>query len=144
MAWDPQVYAVHGAFVPGLANAAFDLLGSAPGERILDLGCGDGVLTERIVAAGATVVGVDADPAMVAAAFDMIFKTGNDPASTNMRNAWPKRKSPTRTLAWLPQIMRAVLRPRLVPLSSTTSSCNSVAVCMNSTAAATRTCQEPG
>ena len=68
MAWDPQAYAVHGAFVPSLANAAFDLLGSAPGERILDLGCGDGVLTERIVAAGATVVGVDADPAMVAAA----------------------------------------------------------------------------
>ncbi len=68
MAWDPQAYAVHGAFVPGLANAAFNLLGAAPGERILDLGCGDGVLTARLVAAGSTVVGIDADPAMVAAA----------------------------------------------------------------------------
>ncbi len=68
MAWDPHAYAAHAAFVPALGNAAFDLLGAAAGERILDLGCGDGVLTERIVAAGATVVGIDADPGMVAAA----------------------------------------------------------------------------
>jgi 2-polyprenyl-3-methyl-5-hydroxy-6-metoxy-1,4-benzoquinol methylase len=40
----------------------------SPGERILDLGCGDGVLTEKIVAAGAVVAGVDAAPDMVAAA----------------------------------------------------------------------------
>src|SRR5262249_23222673 len=38
------------------------------GERILDLGCGDGVLTERIVTVGAAVVAVDAAPDMVAAA----------------------------------------------------------------------------
>src|SRR5207244_11766928 len=39
-----------------------------PGERILDLRCGDGVLTEMIAAAGASVVAVDAAPDMVAAA----------------------------------------------------------------------------
>ncbi len=38
------------------------------GERILDLGCGDGELTEKIAAAGARVVGVDSSPGMVAAA----------------------------------------------------------------------------
>src|SRR6516165_9791284 len=40
----------------------------SPGELILDLGCGDGELTEKIVAAGAAVVAVDAAPDMVAAA----------------------------------------------------------------------------
>jgi len=45
-----------------------DLLKPLRGERILDLGCGDGVLTEKIAEAGASVVGVDAGPDMVAAA----------------------------------------------------------------------------
>src|SRR5690606_272790 len=44
------------------------LLAPKPGERILDLGCGDGALTARIAAAGADVVGVDCCPDMVAAA----------------------------------------------------------------------------
>jgi len=68
VAWDPTAYATHAAFVPALGTAVFDLLAPATGERILDLGCGDGVLTERLVGAGAAVVGVDADRAMVAAA----------------------------------------------------------------------------
>jgi hypothetical protein len=45
-------------------------------------------------------------------------------------------KSPTRTLAALPNIALAVRRPRLSADSSTTSSCSSVAVWMNSTVAA--------
>jgi trans-aconitate methyltransferase len=44
------------------------LLAPQPGEAILDLGCGDGALTEKIAAAGALVTGVDASPGMVAAA----------------------------------------------------------------------------
>ena len=68
MAWDPAAYATHAAFVPALGNAVFDLLAPAAGERILDLGAGDGVLTERLVAAGAAVVAIDADSGMVAAA----------------------------------------------------------------------------
>lgn len=38
------------------------------GERVLDLGCGDGAFTEKVVATGADVVGVDASVDMVAAA----------------------------------------------------------------------------
>jgi SAM-dependent methyltransferase len=66
--WDPALYAAHASFVPALGAPVLGLLAPQPGERILDLGCGDGVLTEKLVAAGASVVGIDADPAMVAAA----------------------------------------------------------------------------
>ena len=66
--WDPQGYARHAGFVPELGAPVVELLAPRPGERILDLGCGDGVLSERIVALGATVVGIDGSPEQVAAA----------------------------------------------------------------------------
>jgi trans-aconitate methyltransferase len=66
--WDPDTYARHGRFVSDLGAGVVDLLAPRPGERILDLGCGDGALTERLVAAGAEVVAVDASPEQVAAA----------------------------------------------------------------------------
>ena len=66
--WEPGDYARNAAFVPALGAPVLALLDPKPGERILDLGCGDGVLTEKIVAAGADVVGVDASDTMVAAA----------------------------------------------------------------------------
>lgn len=66
--WLAARYAENAAFVPALGAPVLDLLAPRPGERILDLGCGDGVLSERIAAAGAAVVAVDAGPDMVAAA----------------------------------------------------------------------------
>ncbi|HUN85404.1 MAG TPA: methyltransferase domain-containing protein [Terracidiphilus sp.] len=66
--WDPQAYAKNGAFVHGLAGEVLEWLAAQPGERILDVGCGDGQLTERIAASGAAVRGVDASPQMIAAA----------------------------------------------------------------------------
>ncbi len=66
--WDPQAYGRNGAFVHGLAGGVLELLAAQPGERILDLGCGDGQLTQRIAATGASVAGVDASPEMAAAA----------------------------------------------------------------------------
>lgn len=66
--WDPADYARVGGFVAALGAAALDLLDPQPGERILDVGCGDGALSRGIVARGATVLGIDNSPEMVAAA----------------------------------------------------------------------------
>lgn len=66
--WSAQRYAATAHFVPAFGAPVVDLLAPQPGERILDLGCGDGVLTAKIAAAGAQIVAVDAAPDMVAAA----------------------------------------------------------------------------
>jgi SAM-dependent methyltransferase len=66
--WDPAAYAENASFVHGLAGGVVEWLASHTGERILDLGCGDGQLTERLAETGAIVTGADADPRMVEAA----------------------------------------------------------------------------
>lgn len=66
--WDPAAYAENAGFVHGLAGGVLEWLAPQAGERILDLGCGDGQLTERLAESGAIVSGVDADPRMVEAA----------------------------------------------------------------------------
>ena len=66
--WDAADYARVGAFVAELGVAALDLLDPQPGERILDVGCGEGTLTKKIIERGATVLGIDNSPEMIAAA----------------------------------------------------------------------------
>ena len=66
--WSPADYKQHAAFVPALGAPMLGVLAPQAGERILDLGCGDGVLTAQIVESGAKVVGVDASPDMITAA----------------------------------------------------------------------------
>jgi trans-aconitate methyltransferase len=66
--WDASRYAGNGRFVALLAESLVDALDPKPGERILDLGCGDGFLTQRVAESGAIVVGVDSSPQMIAAA----------------------------------------------------------------------------
>lgn len=66
--WVAADYAANAGFVPALGAPVLDLLAPQAGERILDLGCGDGVLTARIAEAGAQVVGVDASDTLIAAA----------------------------------------------------------------------------
>jgi trans-aconitate methyltransferase len=66
--WNTDAYATNGRFVANLASDVVSLLSPKPGERILDLGCGDGALTEQIAATGAIVTGVDNSPTMLTAA----------------------------------------------------------------------------
>lgn len=66
--WRAARYDANARFVSDLGAPVVDLLAPQAGERILDLGCGDGALTEALVAAGAEVLGVDASPDMIAAA----------------------------------------------------------------------------
>lgn len=68
--WQAERYAAHAGFVPELGLPVLQLLDARPGERILDLGCGDGVLSARLTALGCRVVGIDASPDMVRAARD--------------------------------------------------------------------------
>jgi SAM-dependent methyltransferase len=98
--WDAADYARVGRFVSDLGGAALDLLDPQVGERILDVGCGDGALTHKIVERGAEVVGVDNSPGLVAAAraigidviemdaADMTFDAQFDAAFTNAALHW--------------------------------------------------------
>lgn len=66
--WNPAAYGSGAKFVSELGREVADLLAPEPGERILDIGCGDGRLTEYIASRGAQMVGVDSSPEMVEAA----------------------------------------------------------------------------
>ena len=66
--WSAAAYAANARFVADLGMDVVELLAPRIGERILDLGCGDGALTEKIAALGPEVVGLDASPSLLAAA----------------------------------------------------------------------------
>lgn len=67
--WDAAAYARNARFVADYGREVAELLDARSHERILDLGCGDGALTEYIAQdASLVVVGVDASPELIVAA----------------------------------------------------------------------------
>ncbi len=79
--WDAEKYKQDFMFVPEYGAALLDLLDAAPGAQVVDLGCGNGALTEQLAARGYDVVGLDASPEMLALARkahpELAFRPGN-------------------------------------------------------------------
>mmetsp|Transcript_16853 Transcript_16853/g.36669 ORF Transcript_16853/g.36669 Transcript_16853/m.36669 type:complete len:290 (+) Transcript_16853:105-974(+) len=67
--WDAERYQDQHSYVYEYGSSLLQVLDPRPGERILDLGCGTGELTDEIRTLGAAdVLGIDADAEMIATA----------------------------------------------------------------------------
>jgi trans-aconitate methyltransferase len=66
--WDSALYDDRHSFVWKKSEDLVGMLDPKPGERILDLGCGTGHLTDRLASSGANVIGLDSSPSMIAQA----------------------------------------------------------------------------
>src|SRR5579884_3255930 len=67
-AWDAGQYEAGFQFVWEYGAGLLDILNPQFGERVLDVGCGTGQLTSEIAGRGASVVGIDSSPDMIAQA----------------------------------------------------------------------------
>jgi len=63
--WNSDLYDNKLSFVAGYGKDVMELLKPQPGEKILDLGCGTGTLTNELAASGAEVTGIDLSEAML-------------------------------------------------------------------------------
>ncbi|MEZ5824626.1 MAG: class I SAM-dependent methyltransferase [Geminicoccaceae bacterium] len=80
--WSATGYARHARFVADLGMPVVELLAPKLGERVLDLGCGDGDLSARVAALGPEVIGADASPQLLEAArgrgLEVVLVDGQD------------------------------------------------------------------
>jgi trans-aconitate methyltransferase len=63
--WDAALYDQKNAFVWKHGTGVIELLAPQAGERILDLGCGTGHLTNQIALGGTVVIGIDKSNTMI-------------------------------------------------------------------------------
>lgn len=66
--WTQEAYSTSAPFVPKLATTILQWLDPQPDDIVLDLGCGDGVLTAKLRETCASATGVDASASMITAA----------------------------------------------------------------------------
>ena len=66
--WTPSAYNAAASFVPLLTQEIFQWLDPQPSDMILDLGCGDGLLTAKIAESSRIVIGFDASANLIEAA----------------------------------------------------------------------------
>ena len=65
MDWNASLYSDRHSFVWKMGQGLVDLLSPQASERILDVGCGTGQLTQKIAESGAAVTGLDRSAAML-------------------------------------------------------------------------------
>ncbi len=65
MNWSPRDYQNNASYVAKFGGDLLELLKPKTGEFILDIGCGDGVLTQKIADSGANVTGIDTSENMI-------------------------------------------------------------------------------
>ncbi|CDS11299.1 hypothetical protein LRAMOSA03562 [Lichtheimia ramosa] len=63
--WSSSNYQTHASFVPKLGSIILGMLDAQSDEKILDFGCGDGVLTIELAKQCKSVVGIDASSNMI-------------------------------------------------------------------------------
>ena len=66
--WKAEDYGLHANYVSQLSQVVMRDLAPQNGERILDLGCGDGELAEVLMGLGCDVIGVDSSASLIEAA----------------------------------------------------------------------------
>jgi trans-aconitate methyltransferase len=110
--WNPERYARNARFVAELGSPVVDLLAPKPGERILDVGCGDGVLTRKLVEMGCDVIGIDGSAEQIDAAIKLgldarvmdaqalTFHDEFDAIFSNAAMHWMKRPDDVIAGAW--------------------------------------------
>ena len=85
--WTSEAYTASASFVPALATTVLSWLDPTPVDIVLDLGCGDGVLTAQIASQARKVIGLDSSTNLIQAAKDTYLRGTNNRENLEFRVA---------------------------------------------------------